>query len=58
MHVEPGRDEDAGPKVPEEHAWDLEPVEEEPKLQEVREGPVRLVLVHHDDWIDGVAVVE
>lgn len=58
VHVQPRGNEDAGPTVPEEHSWDFKLVEEESKPQEVLEGPVSLVLVHHDDWVNGVIAVE
>lgn len=58
MHVQPGRDKEAGPKVPKQHTWEFKLVEEESKLQEVLKGPIGLVLVHHDDRINRVAVIE
>ena len=58
VHVQPRRNEDTCPNVPEEHSWYFKLVEEESKLEEVLEGPVGFMLVHHDDWVNGVVMIE
>jgi hypothetical protein len=58
MQAEPRGQQDTGPPVPEEHSWELEPVEEEAELEPRLEHRKSLMLVHHHNRIYRVPVFQ